>query len=181
MSQTCHGLAQKRTLPRSDGSVVGGKRQRAPVEVEVDRHPLSGTIDAVSHVERIEARRVALHQVGVRTHAEPDIAAEDRRRVVDWLATQSQLASRVRRGTREHSSFRRLARYEYGYALRDLLGREWGFDGLVVTDALDMGYAGVQMGTRFIATKEAPVHQRVKDAIVAASELDTRVEDARQT
>ena len=31
------------------------------------------------------------------------------------------------------------------------------------------------MGTRFIATKEAPVHDNVKNAIVAASELDTRL------
>jgi nitronate monooxygenase len=31
------------------------------------------------------------------------------------------------------------------------------------------------MGTRFIATAEAPVHQNVKDAIVNASELDTRL------
>jgi NADH:quinone reductase (non-electrogenic) len=31
------------------------------------------------------------------------------------------------------------------------------------------------MGTRFIATKEAPVHDKVKQAIVAASELDTRL------
>ena len=31
------------------------------------------------------------------------------------------------------------------------------------------------MGTRFIATQEAPVHQNVKDAIVAATELDTRL------
>jgi NAD(P)H-dependent flavin oxidoreductase YrpB (nitropropane dioxygenase family) len=31
------------------------------------------------------------------------------------------------------------------------------------------------MGTRFIATKEAPVHENVKRAIVAASELDTRL------
>jgi nitronate monooxygenase len=31
------------------------------------------------------------------------------------------------------------------------------------------------MGTRFIATKEAPVHDNVKHAIVAASELDTRL------
>ncbi len=29
--------------------------------------------------------------------------------------------------------------------------------------------------TRFVATKEAPVHPNVKDAIVAASELDTRL------
>jgi NAD(P)H-dependent flavin oxidoreductase YrpB (nitropropane dioxygenase family) len=31
------------------------------------------------------------------------------------------------------------------------------------------------MGTRFIATKEAPVHDNVKQALVAASELDTRL------
>jgi NAD(P)H-dependent flavin oxidoreductase YrpB (nitropropane dioxygenase family) len=29
------------------------------------------------------------------------------------------------------------------------------------------------MGTRFLATKEAPVHDNVKQALVAASELDT--------
>ena len=33
----------------------------------------------------------------------------------------------------------------------------------------------MNMGTRFIATKEAPVHDNVKAAIVAASELDTRL------
>ena len=31
------------------------------------------------------------------------------------------------------------------------------------------------MGTRFMATKEAPVHDNVKQALVAASELDTRL------
>jgi NADH:quinone reductase (non-electrogenic) len=41
--------------------------------------------------------------------------------------------------------------------------------------ALAMGAAGMNMGTRFIATKEAPVHDNVKNAIVAASELDTRL------
>jgi len=41
--------------------------------------------------------------------------------------------------------------------------------------ALALGADGINMGTRFIATKEAPVHQNVKDAIVAASELDTRL------
>ena len=39
--------------------------------------------------------------------------------------------------------------------------------------ALAMGAEGVNMGTRFIATKEAPVHQNVKDAILKATELDT--------
>ena len=41
--------------------------------------------------------------------------------------------------------------------------------------ALAMGADGMNMGTRFIATKEAPVHDNVKQAIVAASELDTRL------
>jgi NADH:quinone reductase (non-electrogenic) len=41
--------------------------------------------------------------------------------------------------------------------------------------ALAMGAAGMNMGTRFIATKEAPVHDSVKNALVAASELDTRL------
>jgi nitronate monooxygenase len=41
--------------------------------------------------------------------------------------------------------------------------------------ALSLGAAGMNMGTRFIATKEAPVHENVKKAIVAASELDTRL------
>jgi len=40
---------------------------------------------------------------------------------------------------------------------------------------LAMGAAGMNMGTRFIATKEAPVHENVKKAIVAATELDTRL------
>jgi NADH:quinone reductase (non-electrogenic) len=41
--------------------------------------------------------------------------------------------------------------------------------------ALAMGAEGMNMGTRFIATKEAPVHENVKRAIVAATELDTRL------
>ncbi len=41
--------------------------------------------------------------------------------------------------------------------------------------SLAMGADGINMGTRFIATKEAPVHDNVKQAIVNASELDTRL------
>jgi NADH:quinone reductase (non-electrogenic) len=39
--------------------------------------------------------------------------------------------------------------------------------------ALSMGAAGMNMGTRFVATKEAPVHANVKQALVDATELDT--------
>jgi nitronate monooxygenase len=41
--------------------------------------------------------------------------------------------------------------------------------------ALALGAEGINMGTRFIATEEAPVHENVKQAIIAASELDTRL------
>ena len=48
-------------------------------------------------------------------------------------------------------------------------------DGRSLVASLAMGADGMNMGTRFIATKEAPVHDNVKQAIVAASELDTRL------
>ncbi len=48
-------------------------------------------------------------------------------------------------------------------------------DGRSLVAALALGAEGMNMGTRFIATKEAPVHENVKQAIVKASELDTRL------
>ena len=48
-------------------------------------------------------------------------------------------------------------------------------DGRSLAAALALGADGINMGTRFIATKEAPVHENVKQAIVKASELDTRL------
>jgi nitronate monooxygenase len=47
--------------------------------------------------------------------------------------------------------------------------------GAQLVAALALGADGINMGTRFIATIEAPVHQNVKDALVKASELDTRL------
>jgi len=41
--------------------------------------------------------------------------------------------------------------------------------------SLAMGASGINMGTRFMATKEAPIHDNVKQALVKASELDTRL------
>ncbi|HEY0481118.1 MAG TPA: nitronate monooxygenase family protein [Kofleriaceae bacterium] len=48
-------------------------------------------------------------------------------------------------------------------------------DGRSLVAALALGADGMNMGTRFIATREAPVHDNVKRAIVAATELDTRL------
>ena len=48
-------------------------------------------------------------------------------------------------------------------------------DGRSLVASLAMGAEGMNMGTRFIATQEAPVHPNVKQAILDASELDTRL------
>ncbi|MFB9267769.1 NAD(P)H-dependent flavin oxidoreductase [Bradyrhizobium erythrophlei] len=41
--------------------------------------------------------------------------------------------------------------------------------------ALSLGADAINLGTRFVATREAPVHENVKRAIVEATELDTRL------
>lgn len=48
-------------------------------------------------------------------------------------------------------------------------------DGRSLVASLAMGAEGMNMGTRFIATQEAPIHENVKRAIVNATELDTRL------
>jgi len=48
-------------------------------------------------------------------------------------------------------------------------------DGRSLVASLAMGAEGMNMGTRFIATREAPVHENVKQALVEADELQTRL------
>lgn len=56
-----------------------------------------------------------------------DISDEERTMVVEWLSHELQAASISRRNSVVHSSFRRMTRYEYNYALQDLLGLPWDF------------------------------------------------------
>lgn len=58
---------------------------------------------------------------------EPELSDTDRTQVVEWLSHELQLASTVRRARGGHSSFRRMTRYEYNYALQDILGLPWDF------------------------------------------------------
>lgn len=48
-------------------------------------------------------------------------------------------------------------------------------DGRGLVAALALGADGINMGTRFMATKEAPVHERVKQALVEADERQTKL------
>lgn len=48
-------------------------------------------------------------------------------------------------------------------------------DGRGMAAALALGAEGVNMGTRFCVTQEAPIHYNIKQALVAASERDTKL------
>ncbi|MCQ9373231.1 nitronate monooxygenase family protein [Methyloversatilis sp. XJ19-13] len=48
-------------------------------------------------------------------------------------------------------------------------------DGRGMAAALALGAEGVNMGTRFCATQEAPIHDNIKQALVNANERDTRL------
>ena len=48
-------------------------------------------------------------------------------------------------------------------------------DGRGLVAALALGAEGINMGTRFLATQEAPIHDRVKQLLVASDERDTRL------
>lgn len=48
-------------------------------------------------------------------------------------------------------------------------------DGRSLAAALALGAEGINMGTRFLATREAPVHENVKRALIEADELQTRL------
>lgn len=55
------------------------------------------------------------------------LADADRASIVEWLGDEMNKASVVRRGQKEHSSFRRMTKYEYNYAVQDLLGLPYAF------------------------------------------------------
>ncbi|KAF2090883.1 2-nitropropane dioxygenase [Saccharata proteae CBS 121410] len=48
-------------------------------------------------------------------------------------------------------------------------------DGQGLAAALQLGAEGINMGTRFMCTVEAPIHQKIKEAIVEAQETDTEL------
>ncbi|MGY8767682.1 MAG: DUF1592 domain-containing protein [Pirellulales bacterium] len=58
---------------------------------------------------------------------EVKFADKDRGKVIDWLSSELQAVSQARRNEGGHSSFRRMTKYEYNYALQDLLGLSYDF------------------------------------------------------
>lgn len=55
------------------------------------------------------------------------LSEQARGQLVDWLSNELQAASQARRESSKMTGFRRRTRYEYNYALQDLLGLPWNF------------------------------------------------------
>lgn len=58
---------------------------------------------------------------------EVELVESERQKLVDWLSAELHAASIARRQSGGRSAFRRMTRYEYNYALQDLLGLPWDF------------------------------------------------------
>ena len=56
-----------------------------------------------------------------------DLSDDDRSAIINWLSDEIQIASTVHRAEQGHSSFRRMTRYEYNFALQDILGLPYDF------------------------------------------------------
>lgn len=58
-----------------------------------------------------------------------DVSLSDvnRAKIIEWLSNEIQVASMIRRASAAQSSFRRMTRYEFNYALQDLLGLPYEF------------------------------------------------------
>ncbi|NQZ60359.1 MAG: DUF1592 domain-containing protein, partial [Lentisphaeraceae bacterium] len=68
--------------------------------------------------------------------ADYHLAEADRSKILDWLGAEVRKASQARRHEKGHSSFRRMARYEYNNALQDLLGLPYDFVERLVTETI---------------------------------------------
>ena len=67
--------------------------------------------------------------------AEVKLTSRETSKVTEWLSSEIQKASTERRHEGGHSSFRRMARYEYDYALQDLLGLSYSLSGNLPPEA----------------------------------------------
>ncbi|MEW4561811.1 DUF1592 domain-containing protein [Bremerella sp. JC770] len=66
----------------------------------------------------------------------PELPDDEREAIVTWLAKEVQKSSRLQRERMGSSSFRRMTRYEYNYAMLDLLGIEFDDADLLPPDPI---------------------------------------------
>jgi mono/diheme cytochrome c family protein len=103
----------------------GPKKSKAGIRIDqLDPNLLTG-----SDTERWVEIYDVLSQNEMPPDDEPDyhLKGEDRARIVEWLSSEMQKASKAKKNSGTHSSFRRMANYEYNHALQDLLNLNLDF------------------------------------------------------
>ena len=99
-----------------------------------------------------------------------ELADADRRKVMDWLASEIQVASVVRRAAQGHSSFRRMTRYEYRYAMQDLFGLPYDFARDLPPEAASAdGFQNSSEMLHMTSTQFGYYRDLVHDALLAAT------------
>ncbi len=90
--------------------------------------------------------------------------------IIDWLSRELQVASQVARSRQAPSSFRRLTRYEYNYALQDLLGLPYDFaDDLPPESSSEDGFLNSSESLQISATQFETYRQIARDALSKAT------------
>jgi mono/diheme cytochrome c family protein len=106
-------------LAKSCVDCHGPKKSEAGLRVdELDPNLLTG-----GDVDRWVEIYDVLSQREMPPEDEPDyhLKDDDRAQIIEWLGNEMQKANQFRRNAGGHSSFRRMANYEYNHALQDLL------------------------------------------------------------
>ena len=140
-------------------AIVGGG-----VRIVENRRPQSSAI----HPGLEGARR--------KSHPQMHFGASFADRRADWVRCNQRRRLRMRRPSR------RRRHPQHDSAAAGCRGAKIPFvesggmaDGRSLVAALALGADGINMGTQFIATREASAHENVKQALVAANELQTRL------
>ena len=103
-----------------------------------------------------------------------DLPDEQRSQIVDWLSSEIQTAEKTRKASQSHSSFRRLTRYEYNYALQDLLGLPWKFSGDLPAETTEEG--GFENNSETLSMSVKQVEEYHKLAVNALQRVTVRGE-----
>ncbi len=117
-----------------------------------------------------------------------ELTTDERGRVIEWLSTEVQTASFARKSEGHHSSFRRMTRYEYEYALQDLLGLPFSFaDDLPPDPSSEDGFQNsseilhltpMQLRAYFESNRKALEAATVRGEMPAPWYWDVSMEDA---
>ena len=99
-----------------------------------------------------------------------ELADVDRRKVMDWLSSEIQVASVVRRAAQGHSSFRRMTKYEYRYAMQDLFGLPYDFSRDLPPEAASAdGFQNSSEMLHMTSTQFGYYRELARDALLAAT------------